>query len=432
MSKEKLRNEWYTLDNAAKIYPSTTNSRWNSVYRCAVVLNNVVDKKALQMALDATIKRYPTYNVSLRKGVFWYYFQGCYTKPKIESDNYYPCRNFNFKAKQPMFRVLYGRNRISVEIFHSLADGYGGMNFLNTLLLRYFTILGEKIQPDGILHYEEVPKEEEIEDSYKRYYSQEAVKTNRVEESAYHINGIKEIDGVLNVIHGEVPTDQLKSLAKNYNVTINQLVVGVLAYVCYKRKIYDAKKQRKKPIKINIAINLRKMFPSVTLRNFSSILNVTLDETVGKELSFDEVLNIMTENYKNALTKEAMDSFIKANYEIEKNLAIRFVPLFLKRIVMKIALYKVGEDLYTTVVSNLGVVQTPEQFKDLISRYEVIIGQQRYNHDALSLVSFNNKTVFTFSRNIKSSSIEREFFRFFTDKGIDLLIGANRGGNEHE
>lgn len=432
MKKEKLRNEWYTLDNAAKIYPSTTNSRWNAIYRCSAVLNNVVDKKALQMALDATIKRYPTYNVSLRKGVFWYYFQGCYTKPKIESDVYYPCRTFNFKAKKPMFRVLYSRNRISAEFFHSLADGYGGINFLNTLLLKYFSILGEKIPPDYILHYDDVAKEEEIEDSYKRYFSPDAPKLSRVEASAYHINGVKELDGVLNVIHGEVPTEQLKALAKKYNVTINQLIVGILGYICYKRKLYDVKKQRKKPVKINVAINLRNMFPSVTLRNFSAIMNVALDESDDKEMTFEQILEVMTNNTKKVLTEENMNSFIKANYEIEKNLAVRVVPLFLKRIAMKIAMYKVGEDLYTFVVSNMGVVKTPEKFKELIARYEFTIGQQKYNHNALAIGSFNNKTVFTFSRNIKSSTIEREFFKFLSENGLDIIIGANRGGNENE
>ena len=222
-------------------------------------------------------------------------------------------------------------------------------------------------------------------------------------------------------------------MAKHYNVTINQLIVGVFAYVCYKRKLYDAKKQRKKPIKINVAINLRKFFPSITLRNFSAIMNVELDEKENnEEMTFEEVLAVMTENSKKALTEDAMNSFIKANYEIERNFAIRIVPLFLKRIAMKIAVYKVGEDLYTSVVSNMGVVKTPEKFKEYIDRYEFTIGQQKYNHNALAVGSFNNKTVITFSRNIKSSSIEREFFRFLSEHGLDVFIVANKGGNENE
>ena len=61
--------EWIRLDNAAKIFPPTTNEKDTKVFRLSE-LNEQVDKDILQQALDKTMIHFPLYRTILRKGVF--------------------------------------------------------------------------------------------------------------------------------------------------------------------------------------------------------------------------------------------------------------------------------------------------------------------------------------------------------------------------
>ncbi len=75
MKKIKNTEEWFKLDNASKIYPSSGTARWNAVYRVCAVMKERVDREVLQQALDVVIERFPSYNVILRRGFFWYFLQ---------------------------------------------------------------------------------------------------------------------------------------------------------------------------------------------------------------------------------------------------------------------------------------------------------------------------------------------------------------------
>ena len=69
MEQRKLR--WMRLDNAAKIYPAARRRNWNNMFRVSATLSRPVDPAVLQTALEATIGRFPSIAVRLRKGVFW-------------------------------------------------------------------------------------------------------------------------------------------------------------------------------------------------------------------------------------------------------------------------------------------------------------------------------------------------------------------------
>ncbi len=53
------RKNWYELDNAAKIVPSTARGANTRVFRLTCELKEEVDKDTLQIALDETIEEFP-------------------------------------------------------------------------------------------------------------------------------------------------------------------------------------------------------------------------------------------------------------------------------------------------------------------------------------------------------------------------------------
>lgn len=429
MKNPNFDKEWFKLDNAAKIYPGAKNSKWNAVFRISAVIKQKVDPDYLQTALEDIMPRFPHLSVCLRKGVFWYYLQYLDKVPQVKEECRYPASKFAIDGKSFLFRVLYSRNRITFECFHSLTDGTGALHFINTLLIRYFHLQGKKVDDLGnAKHYADNPRPEEVEDSFKRFADPVYGKNERKESVAYQLKGTHEIDGVLNVVHGQFPTSELKDIARKYGVTVNQYLIATVLYTIYRIQLYD--RNDFKPIKVQVPVNLRGFFHSETLRNFSAMINVVIKGAKDSELSFDEILKTTKEQLLDNINKENMIRFINSNVEVENNFFAKISPLFLKSLAMKIAFYNYGEKLFTVALSNIGQVNAPEEFKDYIDRYEFILGAPKYNSNAISCSSFNGNTLVTFSRTIKETNLEREFFRFLSEQGIHITLTANRSNYE--
>ena len=59
--KRGKRVEWTRLDNAAKIFPPTSNDKDTKVFRFVCELQDDVSPDILQLALDETIENFPLY-----------------------------------------------------------------------------------------------------------------------------------------------------------------------------------------------------------------------------------------------------------------------------------------------------------------------------------------------------------------------------------
>ncbi|HKM30269.1 MAG TPA: MFS transporter, partial [Bacilli bacterium] len=67
--------KWYRLDNAGKIFPSVSNARRSNLFRLSITLTEEINPVVLQEALNVTIERFATFNVKLKRGLFWYYLE---------------------------------------------------------------------------------------------------------------------------------------------------------------------------------------------------------------------------------------------------------------------------------------------------------------------------------------------------------------------
>ena len=60
---------WWTLDNAAKIFPSSSSSHDSKVFRFVCELRDPVEPEILQTALNKTMVRFPMYRSVLKRGL---------------------------------------------------------------------------------------------------------------------------------------------------------------------------------------------------------------------------------------------------------------------------------------------------------------------------------------------------------------------------
>lgn len=225
--KQPLR--WVKLDNAAKIYPAARRKNWSNLFRQSVTLTENIDVRVLQNALDVTVKRFPSIAARLRKGAFWYYLQQVESAPQISEEHSYP---LVFMDREEMrkcaFRVIAYKNRIAVEYFHSLTDGNGALVFLKSLTAEYLEQKYRVSIPfeNGVLDRRELPKEEELEDSFLKYAGN--VPASRKDTNAWHMSGEPQKDGFLNLTCFQIPVKPALELAHKHNATLTVFMSAVM------------------------------------------------------------------------------------------------------------------------------------------------------------------------------------------------------------
>ena len=67
--------KWDKLDNTAHLFPVIAGESMSNVYRISVLLDEEVDQGLLQEALERVLPWFDVFNVRIRYGVFWYYFE---------------------------------------------------------------------------------------------------------------------------------------------------------------------------------------------------------------------------------------------------------------------------------------------------------------------------------------------------------------------
>lgn len=423
--ENKLR--WMRLDNAAKIYPAARDRNWSNVFRLSVTLTEAVDKDVLQSALDVTARRFPMIAARLRKGVFWYYLEQVADSIPISHEQSHPLARMSKKqTRQCALRVIAYKNRIAVEFFHSLTDGNGALVFLKTLTAEYLQQkYGVHIPAtDGVLGRLEEPSPEELEDSFLKYAGD--VSASRNEDTAWHLKGTKESNGFLHLTSFSMSASQVVKKAHEYHVTLTAFLCAAMMEAILrwqKEKVPSVRKR--KPIKILIPVNLRKLFPSKSLRNFALYTTPQITSRLG-EYSFEEICRVVHHTMGLEVTPKYMSTRIAKNVGDERSMLVKIMPLFIKNAVMKAVFNAVGECKSCLTLSNLGAVQLPEAMKPYVERLDFILGVQASAPHNCGVLSYGDQLIVNFIRNIKESDLESHFYRVLQEQGIDVLVESNR------
>lgn len=419
------KSEWYKLDNSALIYPAVMRRNWAAVFRVSVTLTDTIQPEILQTALEDTVKRIPTFRLSLHRGLFWYYLDTNEHMPHIEPDVMNPCKKIDKDENEGYcFRIRYYRCRIALEVFHSITDGTGAMIFLKTLAARYLKLLGHPIKPgEGVLDCDDQPRPEEIEDSHTRYAHFRHIESRR-ESRAYHPGMTREPVHTLHITTGIMPVDKVHERAKELGVTINEYLAAVLCYAfCRLQK--KEEKRRLYPVKISVPINMRSFYPSTTLRNFSLFVNPGVDPNYG-DFTFEETAQQIHHYMRLRLNEKYLNAVLSANVGNQKSTAIRIIPLFIKNPVMDIGYRLYGESRYTLSLSNLGVIKTPPGMGNYVERFDFISGPPRTNTHSSTVVSYNGRLYFTISSVVEETEAERLVFTELVKRGVPVLIESNQ------
>lgn len=412
-------NEWYPLDNSSKVYPLSMGEEWMSIYRLSLYLKDDVNPIILQIALFYTMGRFPLFRTSIHKGFFWNYLDSTNKHFKIKEEKNIPCSLINIsRHKNELFRVVYYKNRISCEFFHVLADAHGGMVFLVTLVNEYLRLLLKMVDYNEYALDSNNFSHEEIEDAFKKIkvHTKEG---GLIENKALSIDGKISRVKPCQIIHIDLDYVKLHKLAKEKDVTINELLLGFLFVVLS----YSTSKDG--DIKIQVPVNMRKFYPSKTLRNFSLYNTISIKKKDINNL--DSVIMEVKKQSREKLTKEKMDGVMYHALKLVKG--VSGIPLFIKGPIAKFIYHHFGDKGSTTVLSNLGKIPLPNKMNDDIIGADFTLGTTLSNRVLFSVITINNTVTLTISKFTTNKSVENNLYSLF--KEYDL-INKIRGSEEYE
>ncbi|TSA38650.1 MAG: hypothetical protein D4R64_02415 [Porphyromonadaceae bacterium] len=415
---------WLPLDNAAKIFPAGTNKTRTLVFRIIADIDRPVKFSTLTEATRLTSLRYPYLTMHLRKGFFWYWLDEDSEDIPVFHDFGEPCKSFRFTwSQEPLCRVFAGENRISVEFYHVITDGSGALEFFKTLIAAYAELEGITFPQSGFNHYTSEPHPEETEDGYIRYFDPRVISPPKLSK-AYHVPFALIGNPRVRILHCETDANLIKEKAKSLGITITEYFVSI--YLWSLQDIYHRVKNnrslyRRPVIRIQVPVNLRNLFPSKTLRNFSLFVTPEIDMRLGF-YTFQEITHSVHHYMQQQTDPKLMKKIIYRNVNSERKLLIRIIPLILKDRVLSYYFKRSGMALYSGLVTNMGRITFDGEFPRFIQRFRLIPPPPDQCKIVLALVTYNDKMVLTFSNTTVLRQLEKTFLEFLRDDGITIKI----------
>ncbi len=413
------RANWYELDNAAKIVPSTAKGANTRVFRLTCELKEDVNKEILQRALDDTIEEFPFFNCVLHRGIFWYYLEDSNLKPQVVEENSPACLPIYIPGKKNLlYRVNFFRKRINLEMFHVLADGTGAFMFFKNLVTRYIQIrynISEDIKPSDDFSVEE----KNVDAFTDNYSKQKGLKQLKEMSSvkAYQVSGEVDDNLLPHLLEGTVSASKFLELAHKHNTT-----VGVLCVALYIKAVIQgmSRRQMKKHVVVSVPVNLRQFFKSGTARNFFGVINIDY-----APMNYTGELSSITEqvarDYKEKLSSENIEKTMNSYSALEHNLAIKMVPLPIKD--FTIGLFdRAAKKGVTTSMSNLGLIKMPEEVSDYIDRFSAFMTAASQQ---VCVCTFKDRMVFGEVSPYKTHKTMLNFFRCLTEEGLEIELATN-------
>jgi len=351
------------LDHLGQFYAAINSEHHPGTFSISAQLKDTIVPATLQQAVNDLLQRLPFMNVRSKRGFMWHYHEVLATPPKIVSEKDFPalCSPFK-KDNNHLIRIIYGNRSITLEVLHTVCDGRSLAMVASSLLARYFELLGEEINKEGLIDCNETMHMEEAEDAYARYAD---LRKSRSESSVKDVYIPKYQPTATRMITYKINLAQIKARAKSHGFTISEYIV---VHICSEFAKQRTRENCTHGITVNVPIDCRGLFPSKSLRNFVSHKTITIPKSLGfTEMGLD---------IKKQFAEITPDYIQTKISEIEKLMRIgKYLPLLVKNQIIK----KIGEHesaSYTTGFSNLGLLKLPREIQDKIETYAFTLGPE--------------------------------------------------------
>ena len=429
MSPQQTPSRWYRTDNAGRVFAWSARTQLNTLFRLAATLRRTVQVETLQAALEAVLPRFPIFAVHVRRGVFWSYLEANDAKPHVVADSRFPCQPWPVhRGRAFPFRVRAYHRRIAVEFSHILTDGSGAAHFLRSLLAEYLQRREGLVPNDtqDLLLPGQASHAEEVEDAFRRYRPAGLSKPEG-REPAWRLPHIADPKQTCRITTGLMDLDAIKAVAKAHQATVGAFMLAHYLSVLldvWQRSSTRRTRRALLPICVDVPVNLRRFFPSQTLRNFFVTVQVRIhpQET---DPTFEALLTQVQDQMADNLKPEQLGSLIARNVGAEKHHLVRSLPGVVKGRVLPEIYRRVSLRTTTSSLSNLGCITLPSPLQSAIEHLELIPIHPNQRKITCGCVGIGDTLSVTFARTLFDPFVEQAFFGKLNDLGCPVRLETN-------
>ena len=399
----------FAVDNSSILYLALIRKYHTNIFRFTFTLKEDIHPKLLQMSVNQAHRRFPTIFAGFRPGFFQYTQVSSDNPPQVAPD---PGLLINMTRKEIgrcACRVYYHEKDIIVEGFHAVTDGYGTIACISTITAEYLRLRYGTQVPTGypVFDLQEEPKPEETEDSYLKY--SDAPPQHMPSRYSYQLPGSDPKCGPILQTTFELPVAQLLRSARSYGVSITALLTSVMAASIMELQ-HNRKEKKLRPVRIMVPIDLRKIFPSKTLRNFIlyalPTMEVSQHGTDLKELSMS-----FAKQMKAHLEKNNLSGIIAYNVKTQNMPLFKILPAEIKCRLMKLAYSFFGESNSSLTMTNLGNVSLPEAMKPYVDSFRLTMMPRVRSPYNCGMYSYKGNFYINLCRFPEESQLEEIFSR---------------------
>jgi NRPS condensation-like uncharacterized protein len=278
----------------------------------------------------------------------------------------------------------------------------------------------------GGLDFEQKPTKQEFSDPFQHLYDKTLPSYPKISK-AYHRKGTGSFDDRVKVISATVKTAEIKNRAKARGITIGEYLSSVFLYALQQLQMKEVPKQKnRKPIRLSVPMNLRKIFGYDTMRNFTLFAVIGIEPALGS-YTFDEITQEVNLQMGLSQDRKRLLSQIRRNVMGERTPLIRFAPNVLKNPLFKLLSDFLGDDQYSGVISNIGQMALPPELSDSIRRIDFHLSPGLLNKVAVAVIGYLDTLVINFTSFFnEDTELERLFCTFLVEDGIPVTLSTNR------
>lgn len=402
-------NKQFKPDISSILYLALARKSHSNLYRFTMTMNETVDPTLLQQAVNRIQERFSMFFCGFQPHWFADVQTVCEQPVSIIEDTQVLKVLSKDEIRQCAARILYAQNRISIEFFHALTDGYGAIAYLSTLTAEYLRLRYHLEIPGGypVLDLLQVNDEEEVRDEYLHHASKKSMKLKKV--FAYQMPRENKKDSTVRVAETAFSLSDLKAVSSHHGVSPTAFLSALMAEVIMKRQGKQNKKM--KPVRIMIPVNLRGFFPSRTLRNFIETIHVTLrhDEL---DKSLKERAQCFRMEMKQQLSAEHLASMVKTHADAQTSPFFAMIPRSIKYAAFKVGYAFFGESNSSLTFTNLGNVHLPEVMHPYVKKIDCYLSPRAGSPYNCAMIAYRDQVSLNFSSFNQNSELEKDFFAY--------------------
>ena len=142
-----------------------------------------------------------------------------------------------------------------------------------------------------------------------------------------------------------------------------------------------------------------------------------------ENVTFLSVVENVKKEFENKLQFDNLKGYLSRDVKLGTNVAIRLVPLFVKKSVMRLIERKVRRS--TTTLSNIGSIKFDERYNKYIDNVLIVVNPGKIQKVKCTICSFNKKLTITINSNLVDDKFEKEFTRLLEEYIGKIDIESN-------